>query len=187
MNPRSPVEYHRKRKFHKSKWKHQKVAYETLTCNIPTSNYVRLDWLKPSEKRNADRQQTKKEEGNPSWILQVKFEYLSMLLFEQTMQLVEFKITMKKINITKIWVWFCQTNGLYAISIQIQYKYTVTWPGRIYGWETYCPYTVLDIFIFSNSVWYEYTHTYSEFSSRIHIPNLSVGTFYISLPHTQSR
>ena len=49
----------------------------TTTCcdyEVKTRRLCQTLKTKTFRKRKADRQQSKKEEGNPSWISQVKFE-----------------------------------------------------------------------------------------------------------------
>ena len=72
-SPRFPVEFHEKKKNSQIKMKTPSTLH-AVTTKLKQGEYVRLDWLKPSEKSKADRQQSKKKEGNPSWISQVKFE-----------------------------------------------------------------------------------------------------------------
>ena len=71
-NPRSPVESHEKEKF--TNQNENIKYYYMLWLQVKTRRLCQTRLTKTFRKRKTDRQQSKKEEGNPSWISQVKFE-----------------------------------------------------------------------------------------------------------------
>ena len=114
-NPQSLVGKSGNRKFHKSKWNHQVISPKLCRSTLlPPIGYVRLDWLKPSLKTNADQQRTKKVGRKSSWISADEIGALTMLFVDQTMQPFEFEIVIKNFVITKVGI---RVPGIFRIWI----------------------------------------------------------------------